>query len=222
MWNENYGSRKSNSRTSCGLLFHTLYTLFHRKLLIFLGIIQTLFESSMFIFVFFWTPILESVSTNEISHGLIFTLEMMSLMIGSLLHEFLLPNYVLVNRFPYIFLFSTLSLFISYIIDIYMVKLNCYLLFEFSVGLYYPAIGTLRSKFITNDIRTTLMNIYRIGMNFIVIVTLLNSDHVSTDSLSLISTILLFCCTICAFYIRKCIKMEKNVNELGFEESPHS
>lgn len=140
LWKENYGSRKSNSRTSCGLLFHTLYTLFHRKLLILLGTTQTLFESSMFIFVFFWTPTLESVSTNEISHGLIFTLEMMSLMIGSLIHEFLLPNYVLVNRFPYIFLFSSFSLFISYISQIYMIKLICYLFFEFAVGLYYPAI----------------------------------------------------------------------------------
>lgn len=94
----------------------------------------------MFIFVFFWTPTLESVSTNEISHGLIFTLEMMSLMIGSLIHEFLLPNYVLVNRFPYIFLFSSFSLFISYISQIYMIKLICFLFFEFAVGLYYPAI----------------------------------------------------------------------------------
>lgn len=66
------------------------------------------------------------------------------------------------------------------------------------------------------------MNIYRIGMNSIVVITLLNSDSVSTDTLSLISTVLLFLCTICAFYIRKCIKTEKMMNELGIEESPHS
>ena len=49
-----------------------------------LGITQSCFESAMFIFVFEWTPALESsASTMHLPHGLIFAVFMVCIMIGS-------------------------------------------------------------------------------------------------------------------------------------------
>lgn len=164
----------------------------------------------MYIFVFFWTPVLEIAKQGIISHGLIFTIEMMSLMIGSLLHDFIFPNNLISSRFPFIFVISLLSMFFSYFITSYIGKLLCYSIYELTVGLYYPAIGTLRTRLISDNLRTTIMNIFRIGVNFIVIIILLNTDYISTIDLPLITTILLIFCTSFALLLRYEILMTRD------------
>ena len=52
--------------------------------------IQCLFESSMYIFVFLWSPVLERTSAaghGSLPYGLIFSTFMVSIMIGSLLFQ---------------------------------------------------------------------------------------------------------------------------------------
>jgi hypothetical protein len=41
-------------------------------------------------------------------------------------------------------------------------------------GMYFPSIGTMRGKFVPEEVRSTIMNIFRIGLNLIVVVVLWN------------------------------------------------
>jgi hypothetical protein len=52
-----------------------------------LGVIQALFEGSMYAFVLMWTPAL-SGEGDDIPHGLIFSSLMLAMLAGSLLNDF--------------------------------------------------------------------------------------------------------------------------------------
>ena len=56
--------------------------------------------------------------------------------------------------------------------------LSAFLLFEACVGMYWPAIGTVKSMIVPEETRATIYNIYRVPLNMIVLVVLLN--HIST------------------------------------------
>jgi MFS transporter, MFS domain-containing protein family, molybdate-anion transporter len=48
-----------------------------------------------------------------------------------------------------------------------------FMVFEACVGLYFPSIGTLRSQYIPEANRSTIMNLFRVPLNFLVVVVLL-------------------------------------------------
>jgi MFS family permease len=147
-WSENFGKIEK---------FKKLNLNFQICLLI--GI-ASLFESSMYIFVFFWSPSL----SGEVPHGLVFTLFMIGVMLGSMV------------KFP---LFVSLILaFISH----FLVSMNSgdnsliliyFVIFEISVGCYFPSIGYLKSQIVPEDSRAAVYSLFRVPLNFIVISTLL-------------------------------------------------
>ena len=48
-----------------------------------------------------------------------------------------------------------------------------FLLFEVTVGLFYPSYGVIKSQRIPEDVRSTVMNIFRIPLNLFVVLLLL-------------------------------------------------
>jgi len=50
--------------------------------------------------------------------------------------------------------------------------------FELCCGLYFPSIGILRSKFVPEDTRATIMNLFRVPLNLIVVLTLMKVNSV--------------------------------------------
>lgn len=50
--------------------------------------------------------------------------------------------------------------------------LAAFVLFEVSVGLYFPAMGTIKSKVVPEECRTTIYNLYRIPLNMVVVLGL--------------------------------------------------
>jgi len=147
-----------------------------------LGIIQSTIESSMFIFVFVWTPILTS-GQSETPLGLIFSIFMISIMLGS----FLFKNQItsgsktagdIVLRASKLYLcchiiaglcadqsgvcpFQRQLCFIAFII------------LEMCLGMYFPAMATLRSKYVPESHRSTIINLFRIPLNLFTAIILL-------------------------------------------------
>ena len=88
-WPENYGEKGVPSEGSSGSLRSGLQMMQQHPPIFFVsfeacvcvttsashigsgqvGCIQSLFEGSMFIFVFMWTPVMESATTDPIPHG---------------------------------------------------------------------------------------------------------------------------------------------------------
>lgn len=70
-----------------------------------------------------------------------------------------------------------------------------FLVFETAVGLYFPSIGTLRSKYVPDAHKGTMVNLFRIPLNLIVISTFLSMQRLGVSgALSLASACLAMAC----------------------------
>lgn len=173
-WGENYGSN-----TSVMMLYKEGATIIWNNWAIMqIGIIQALVESSMFIFVYLWTPTLSS-GQEVIPLGKIFASFMLSIMIGSLAFKILIKSATaqkILSLATTLFLSSTLiaSQFASSsdILSKYICFVS-FLLIEISLGMYFPSIGTLRSELVPGSHRSTIINLFRIPLNLLTVGTLL-------------------------------------------------
>ena len=82
-WQENYGDRKNNFSGSC---MEGLRIIFSDSQVFLLGTCQSLLESCMYIFVFLWTPVLDTGNTPL---GMVFSCFMVCIMVGSALFSIL-------------------------------------------------------------------------------------------------------------------------------------
>lgn len=199
-WPENYGDRSNNFQQSFAKAMNAIRTDY--KILC-LGLIQSLFEGSMYVFVLEWTPALsppksataengeeigEDGHRGEIPHGQIFAAFMVAIMIGSSLFK-LLSKYTSVESFMRVVLFvSALALItpVMYPGNQLLVFIG-FLVFEVCVGIFWPSLSTMRGKYVPEETRATTMNIFRIPLNCIVVFILLQSLPMS---------IIFQCCTI--------------------------
>merc|ERR1719387_589260 len=186
LWNENYGSTANNSQETSAILSLKagVASFFTNWRIAVMCIVVSAFEGSMFAFVFNWTPALDS-KTLPPPHGLIFAEFMMACMIGasasSLIGGNMKPATVL---FPTIML-GTLALGLVAMAAGFSSTMSlqmcffCFLLFEFCVGVYFPTIGTLKSEIVPESIRATIYNLYRVPLNAVVCMLLLNNFSMS-------------------------------------------
>ncbi|XP_014252549.1 molybdate-anion transporter-like [Cimex lectularius] len=156
-------------------------------ILLYLGLVQSIFESVMYTFIFSWTPILADLQPPL---GLVFSLFMVTLMCGSKFYSLLisrrwLPQNLLIFTSilatgTYIVVTICLTNIVAHVQDhdpitnktMSIICLLAFLVFEFSIGLYFPTVGYLRSRIIPEDYRATLANWFRVPMNIITCFTL--------------------------------------------------
>ncbi|KAB7496100.1 Molybdate-anion transporter [Armadillidium nasatum] len=167
-WEENYGNQQINVRHSC---MEGLRTILFKEPILYLGIVQSLFEANMYIFVFQWTPILDA------SHpplGMVFACFMICIMIGSSLYSILLSRKFSSES---LLLVAVSMGIVSMVICVFttasksyeniLLSFASFLILETSVGIYYPAIGYLRSQVIPEELRAGIMNWFRLPTNII-------------------------------------------------------
>uniref|UniRef100_A0A0D3BG34 Major facilitator superfamily (MFS) profile domain-containing protein n=1 Tax=Brassica oleracea var. oleracea TaxID=109376 RepID=A0A0D3BG34_BRAOL len=157
-----------------------------------LGAIQSLFEASMYTFVFLWTPAL-SPNDEEIPHGFVFATFMLASMLGSSLAARLMARSSLrvENYMQIVFLVSAASLLLPITTSVLVtpskvkeegLSLTCsiqllgFCVFEACVGIFWPSIMKMRSQYIPEEARSTIMNFFRVPLNIFVCVVLYNVD----------------------------------------------
>lgn len=200
LWQENYGEQTDSSEGVAGLSqigvsfqagCHALASDWRVPLL---GLAVAAFESSMYVFVFNWTPALDSCSSTTPPHGLIFSAFMMACMCGSsvfnLLDESISPIKVL---WP-VCLAAALSLgavaaslFTTYSEATIFFG---FLAFEACVGAYFPCVSTVKSQIVPEEARAGVYNVYRVPLNLCVVLLLLGDLELKT-SFAICSTLLL-------------------------------
>jgi phage-related holin len=72
-----------------------------------------------------------------------------------------------------------------------------FIVFEICCGIYFPSVGTMRSRYIPEEVRSTVMNVFRMGLNIIVVVVLININTLATDTVFLLCTFLLTAAVVC-------------------------
>ncbi|KAK7864366.1 hypothetical protein R5R35_007931 [Gryllus longicercus] len=166
LWDE-----ASTLQNMCWFDVSNMLKISFKKEVLLLCLIQSIFESVMYVFIVLWTPILSPVSPPL---GIVFSCFMLCIMIGSTLHKWLVakkykPNSIL----PVTMLLASVALGACALSEtsfpdscVYTCFL-AFLLFEVSVGLYYPVIGFIRSCVLPEAYRATLTSCFRLPVNFI-------------------------------------------------------
>lgn len=201
-WNENYGSGGgAAAATSDPLqlkrLGQALKIVRSEPSLLVIGLTQTCFEGSMYLFVFNWVPALQESagSQNVLPLGYIFSAFMVSMMIGSLLYTSVVSICALFDPTAYevttagsggdgplalhaklsslVCAISALTFAVSIESRDEHVRFWAFCTFEACVGAYYPVQGMLRGTLISNEHRATLSSLFRVPLNVFVVVSLL-------------------------------------------------
>ncbi|CAF3415513.1 unnamed protein product [Rotaria socialis] len=185
-WSENYGDANAPISQS----FISAWTAIKSDKKIFLlGVVQALFEASMYVFVLEWTPALTQALNNAninktdnknppIPHGFVFASYMVAMMMGSNSFK-LFCNYAT----PESFMRSIVSVSaLCMCVPVFMpndqaIMFVAFLVFEFCIGVFWPAMATMRSKYVPEEARATVMNYFRIPLNLIVVIILLKDFH---------------------------------------------
>ena len=181
---ENYGdstvSMKQSFKNSIKFIF------VQKPKVLFLCLLQCSFEGALFIFVTKWDPTLSGSCDKEINVAMLFVVFMMACLLGTSL-DAAAANYKWYNAEMMAALVSMLSS-VSFVgvrkKHNYEWNLLCFVVFEICVGVYLPIICGLRERYIEDQVRATVTNLFRLPINVIVIVGLLHvkelDDHIFT------------------------------------------
>jgi len=203
-WNENYGDtgakeekkEKKDEKKSSSALIEGISVIFKDFTILSVGLIQSFFEAAMYIFVFLYSPILEeahklSGHDDKLPFGLIFAGFMVCIMIGSRIFNILTQNNwkVITISLP-IFLLGTLSMLIPIVTMNEHILYWTFALFETCCGMFFPTLGCIKSQIIPEEVRSSVMNLFRVPMNAIVVIVLLKISSFSQEAQFIICAIL--------------------------------
>lgn len=191
-WNENYGDTQTEVTVNLKNAFSAIRS---NLSILLLGVIQSLFEGSMYVFVFLWTPTLSAVSESfkpggsQYLHGLVFSSFMLAIMNGSAVFSKLSKNLTPVALLTRILLCAACTLFVPFVTSNKTLLILSFIAFEFCCGIYFPTVASIRSIIIPEDFRSTIMSIFRVGLNLLVIIALNVTGSLSTSTTFFICTI---------------------------------
>ncbi|KAF8644904.1 hypothetical protein AX16_008187 [Volvariella volvacea WC 439] len=191
-WTENYGAHSGSADDLFQVkrLGQAWRIVRQDPLLLVLGLTQTCFEGSMYLFVFIWVPSLQEAATSSPPLGYVFSSFMICMMLGSILYTaistLLLPiksTNSAESSAASLSLHAKLSSFVCALSAFALassvssmdekVRFWAFCAFEACVGMYYPVQGMLRGTLISNEHRATLSSLFRVPLNTFVVVSLL-------------------------------------------------
>jgi MFS family permease len=185
LWGDNFG--ESTAANSGAEFKEALQLVRSDRLVLAVGLASALFEGSMYAFVFMWTPALNGAQGEPSPpYGTIFSAFMVACMLGSQLFDLasarlrLSPQRALTG----VLLIGAASLAVASLSaakgssNKYPAFLG-FIAFEVCVGVYFPAMGTLKSQVVPNSHRAAVYNIFRVPLNLIVLVVLLGQLSVT-------------------------------------------
>lgn len=191
-WEENFGGDKEEDKkgkkdeaesSSTGLAAWKAIMSDRRILLT--GMVNSLFEGSMYSFVFMWVPtMLGALKGQSLPTGLVFSSFMVCMSLGGLLFSpaLLLSIASAESIAVGVFLVGAVSLSVPvFSSSLYPILLS-FIVFETCVGIFFPCAGLLRSKVIPDAIQGSVMNIFRIPLNIFVVVGTKLTDIYSTQT----------------------------------------
>ncbi|XP_019410694.1 PREDICTED: molybdate-anion transporter [Crocodylus porosus] len=167
-WEENYGKKRALSKTC----MDGLKCLLSDRRVLLLGIIQALFESVIYIFIFLWTPVLDPHGPPL---GIVFSSFMAASMVGSSLYRIATSKRYHLQPM-HILSLSVLMVFFSLFMLTFSTNPGqenpsesflAFLLIELSCGLYFPAMGFLRRKVIPEKDQAGVLNWFRVPLNLL-------------------------------------------------------
>ncbi|KAI0331766.1 DUF791-domain-containing protein [Cubamyces sp. BRFM 1775] len=192
-WNENHGGASASVQELFNVrrLSKAWSVVCSDRRLFVLGLIQTCFEGSMYIFVFLWVPFLQEAAPSDqtLPLGYIFSCFMLSMTLGALLYNCIISfshstsptdpsshdhTVTLHAKFSSaVCTASALAFVLSISTESEHKRFWSFCAFEACVGMYYPVQGMLRGKLVPDEHRATLSSLFRVPLNVFVVVSLM-------------------------------------------------
>jgi hypothetical protein len=178
VWKENFGSNSSEDGVLSSIW--NAGTMLRETPVWMVGCACALYEASMYLWVFAWTPLITQPGYPEPPYGLIFTCFMVAAMFGSKAFEIFATSFstsaILTVAISAAVVSHVMMILASRWSDMNMLLMS-FIAFEITVGMYFPAAGTLKSRLVPESCRATVYNIYRIPLNIIVVLALIFKSH---------------------------------------------
>ncbi len=166
------------------------------------GAVQSLFEAAMYIFVLQWPPAIAGAVSKAFSgsatpYGTVFSCFMASCLLGSTIFGQLVKRNVPTETFTSAMLtIATVSMGIAAWITASTTAVamplaalvGAFFAFEGCVGMYFPSIGTLRSKYVPDSHRSVIMNLFGIPLNALVVSVFLSIKRLGVTGALSVST----------------------------------
>ncbi|EED86917.1 predicted protein, partial [Thalassiosira pseudonana CCMP1335] len=202
LWEENYGEAHSQDANGMfAMLWNGILTTWQTPEILMCCIIGSFFEGSMYIFIFLWTPALTAIQTeinqhgdengktykdnahddDELPFGWIFSSFMVCCMLGTMAFSQLSNAGISASKcLVGILALSSISCVAmacpfhggSDASGAYSTQYLGMLLYEFCIGAYYPAMGTVKGTIVPEDQRAAIYNVFRLPLNLLVLLYL--------------------------------------------------
>ncbi len=193
-WEENYGEAKKEGDNDESSSLYTQFTegwkaTFHDSKIWRIGLTQALSEGAMYTFVFMWVPTLLSMDPpGGLPTGCVFSSLMIAITMGGIffpvMHNFvtsILPTskrekssevtasliYAIASASMAVPAFCLAGASSANIC--FERVLTSFVIVEFTVGLFNPVAGTLRSKYVPDNLQGGILNIFRLPLNAVVV-----------------------------------------------------
>ena len=113
---------------------------------------------------------------------------------------------LLMKKYNYL---STISNYITTPGALLSILISSLFVFESTVGMYFPTIGTLRSKYFPDSHRSVVMNLFGIPLNIMVVTVFLSIEKLGVQGALGVSTLALGVATMCGIKLKGLIEGER-------------
>jgi len=200
LWTENKAEKNANNEAPT--IGDAVNVIKEDPKIILVGAVQSLFEAAMYIFVLQWPPAISGIIANSFNgsatpYGTVFSCFMASCLLGSTIFGQLVKKNVPTETSTSVMLsVATVAMGIaawvsrsSTVIAMPLAALvAAFFAFEGCVGMYFPSIGTLRSKYVPDSHRSVIMNLFGIPLNVLVVSVFLSIKKLGVSGALGIST----------------------------------
>lgn len=226
LWKENKASPQQNSdsekETKDPTIRDALKVVTADPKIMLVGAVQSLFEAAMYIFVLQWPPAISSVIADAFSgsgtpYGTVFSCFMASCLLGSTIFGQAVKRNVSTESFAsFMLALATISMGVATLTissgGTFTMPLAAMVAaffgFEACVGMYFPSIGTLRSKYIPDSHRSVIMNLFGIPLNALVVSVFLSIKKLGVSGALTVSTGALALATLSMLKLKTMAKAE--------------
>jgi MFS family permease len=217
LWKENTAEMKNDEKPSIKEAMEVIKA--DPKIML-VGSVQSLFEAAMYIFVLQWPPAVSGAiakyfgdATAATPYGTVFSCFMASCLLGSTVFGNLAKKGVPTESSAAGMLtvatlaMSAATLTVSSTMSLPAIVAS-FFAFEACVGMYFPSIGTLRSKYVPDSHRSVIMNLFGIPLNVLVVSVFLSIQKLGVNGALAVSSGALATATVCMFTLKRMIAKE--------------
>jgi len=222
LWGENKATLKPSETTS---IQEAVDVVRQDPKIMLVGGVQSLFEAAMYIFVLQWPPamaaaverafpsVVDGVGGAITPYGTIFSCFMACCLLGSTLFGQLAAARVPTEKSTVAMLgvataamtTATWTLVGRGAPASLPLLMAAFFAFEACVGMYFPSIGTLRSRYVPDSHRSVIMNLFGIPLNVLVVSVFLSIHRLGVGGALGISSGALGLATVCMYSLRRIV-----------------